>query len=250
MIKFYLLLLLGSISFAISLEEALSVARKNATNARLSLLDIQRAQEQIRQARTNIFPQVSFSYAYTHLDSIPRDRQFYSLNVSQTLFNLFTIRAIQTAKENLELQKLIYEDVVRDIEYQVKDLFYSLLYKRRVVQVYRENLKYWEENYRLTEEKYKAGIAPKVEPLRSQAQLESAKAQLEAAMTDYKNSLDSFRTFLRLESITEPEGELNFTDFQIPPSVRQELYENNSSLRVALKFLDVQEKKLSQLKDL
>ncbi len=256
MIRLYLLLILSGISFAISLEDALSIAKQNATKIRLSLLDVQKAQEQIRQARANILPQVSFSYSYTHLDKelafgfTPRDRHSYSLSVSQTIFNLSTLRAIDTVRESLELQKLVYQDLLRDVEYQVKDLFYALLYKKEVVGVYRDDLKYWEENYRLTEEKYRAGIVPKVELLRSQAQLESARARLESATTDYKNSLESFRAFLRLDSITEPEGELNLKEFDIPTDAKQELYKNNSSLKVALKSLEVQEKRLDQLKAL
>ncbi|RMH00327.1 MAG: TolC family protein, partial [Aquificota bacterium] len=132
------------------------------------------------------------------------------------------------------LQELVYDDVGKGIQMQTKQLFYALLYKKRVLEVYEENLSYWEENYRQVEGKFKAGILPKVELMRAKAQLESARA-------DYLKSVESFKAFLRYEGELKPEGELKEVS---PPDMDylKALEENNSTLKVARANLRVFER--------
>lgn len=236
---FLLLLFLLGISYAISLEEAVEVALKNNTSVRISELDIRKAEQAIRQARAGILPQVNFSYSYTRLsDSLaygftPKDRQSYLIGLNQTIFDRSIFTAITLAKDSMELKKLVHEDVKRTVEYQVKSLFYALLYKKKVVELLKENLSYWEENYKLAQAKYQAGILTKVDLIRTQAQLESAKAALEQAKTDYIKSLEDFKNLLKVDSITEPEGELSYSPFDKPLDILQEeLLKNNSTLKV------------------
>ncbi|SHK56593.1 TolC family protein [Thermocrinis minervae] len=236
---FLLLLFLLGISYAISLEEAVEVALKNNTSVRISELDIRKAEQAIRQARAGILPQVNLSYSYTRLsDSLaygftPKDRQSYLIGLNQTIFDRSIFTAITLAKDSMELKKLVHEDVKRTVEYQVKSLFYALLYKKKVVELLKENLSYWEENYKLAQAKYQAGILTKVDLIRTQAQLESAKAALEQAKTDYIKSLEDFKNLLKVDSITEPEGELSYSPFDKPLDILQEeLLKNNSTLKV------------------
>ena len=229
--------------FALSLEEAVELAIKNNTSMRLSILDIQKAEENIRKAKAGILPQVSFSYSYTRLGGdlafgfTPKNRHSYLLQLDQAVFNRAVFEGLRLAKDQRELQELIYEDVKREVEFQTKQFFYSLLYKKEVIKLLEENLRYWEENYRQTEGKFQAGIVPRVELMRAKAQLENAKAQLENAIADYKKSLEDFKAFLRYEGELEIQGELQRGE------LRQEdlkvSLENNSTLRVARKNLEV-----------
>ncbi len=229
--------------FAISLEEAVELAIKNNTSMRLSTFDLQKAEENIRKAKAGILPQVSFSYSYTRLGGdlafgfTPKNRHSYLLQLDQAVFNRAVFEGLRLAKDQRELQELIYEDVKREVEFQTKQFFYSLLYKKEVIKLLEENLRYWEENYRQTEGKFQAGIVPKVELMRAKAQLENAKAQLENATADYKKSLEDFKVFLRYEGELEIQGELQRKE------LRQEdlkvSLENNSTLRVAKKNLEV-----------
>lgn len=241
-----LLLFLFAVAFAqaLTLEQAVELAIKNNTSARLSLLDLQKTEEAIRKARAGILPQVSFSYNYTRLSSnlafgfTPKNRQAYSLEVDQTVFNKAVFEGIKLASLQKELQELIREDVLRQVEFQTKQFFYALLYKQQVVKLLEENLRYWEENYRQTEGKFKAGVVPKVELMRAKAQLELAKAQLESAKVDYAKSLEDFKAFLRYEGELKLEGELKEVD--VPQQDYEKLLlEKNSTIRVARKNLEV-----------
>ena len=229
--------------FALSLEEAVELAIKNNTSMRLSILDLQKAEENIRKARAGILPQVNFSYSYTRFGgelvfgATPRNRHSYALGVEQTLFNRAVFEGLKFAKDQRELQELIYEDVKREVEFQTKQFFYSLLYKKEVIKLLEENLRYWEENHRQTESKFQSGVIPRVELLRAKAQLENAKAQLENATADYKKSLEDFKAFLRYEGELEIQGELQRKELK-QEDLRTSI-ENNSTLRVARKNLEV-----------
>ena len=56
-----LLLLVLGFARAITLEQALEIAKERANQIRLSELDIKKAEEEIKRARAGILPQVSVS---------------------------------------------------------------------------------------------------------------------------------------------------------------------------------------------
>jgi len=240
-----LLLVLGFVR-AITLEQALELAKERANQIRLSELDITKAEEEIKRARANILPQVSISYSYTYfgqdlaLGFTPKNRQSAVLQLNQTIFNKQVFELIKLANIQRELQSLIKEDVQRTLESQVKDLFYGLLYRKAIIKLQEENLAYWEENYKVVSAKFSAGVVPKVELLRAQSQLEQARSQLEQARADYLNALENFKALLKLEGDVEPEGTLELKEFDLKEEeLLQALKEKNSTLRVAKKSVEL-----------
>ena len=241
-----LLLLVLGFAGAITLEQALELAKERANQIRLSELDIKKAEEEIKRARAGILPQVSVSYNYTYfgqdlaLGFTPRTRQSAVLQLNQTIFNKQVFELIKLANIQRELQSLIKEDVQRTLESQVKDLFYGLLYRKELVKLQEENLAYWEENYRVVSAKFSAGVVPKVELLRAQSQLEQARSQLEQARADYLRALEDFKALLKLEGNVEPEGTLELKGFSLKEEeLLQALKEKNSTLRVSKKAVEL-----------
>jgi outer membrane protein len=241
-----LLFLVLGFAKAITLEQALELAKERANQIRLSELDIKKAEEEIKRARASILPQVSVSYSYTHfgqdlaLGFMPHNRQSAVFQLNQTIFNKQVFELIKLANIQRELQSLIKEDVQRTLESQVKDLFYGLLYRKAIIELQKENLAYWEENYRRVSAKFSAGVVPKVELLRAQSQLEQARSQLEQASADYLKALESFKALLRLDGNVEPEGTLELKEFNHKEEeLLQALKEKNSTLRVAKKSVEL-----------
>jgi len=253
-VRALLLLLFAGMAFSLTLEEVKELALKKATEVRLSELDLKRAKEELRRAYGAVLPRLTFTYSYTHLDKNLvfgfgiRDRQEFSFSLLQTLFNAGVFRNISLSGKRKELAKLVLEDVKKEVLYKTEDMFYALLYKKRLVELERDNLAYWEAYVKLVEEKYKAGLLPKVELVRARAQLESAKAALEEKLTDYQNSLEEFRAFLRIER-GEPEGKLDFQKLSLSEEkLLKELFEKNSSYAVAKKSLEVLEEAVKAAK--
>jgi outer membrane protein len=241
-----LLLLVLGFAGAITLEQALELAKERANQIRLSELDIKKAEEEIKRVRAGILPQVSVSYNYTYfgqdlaLGTTPNNRQSAVLQLNQTIFNKQVFELIKLANIQRELQSLIKEDVQRTLESQVKDLFYGLLYRKELVKLQEENLDYWEENYRRVSAKFSAGVVPKVELLRAQSQLEQARSQLEQARADYLRALEDFKALLKLEGNVEPEGTLELKEFSLKEEeLLQALKEKNSTLRVSRKAVEL-----------
>jgi outer membrane protein TolC len=241
-----LLLLVLGFAGAITLEQALELAKERANQIRLSELDIKKAEEEIKRARAGILPQVSISYNYTYfgqdlaLGIKPHNRQSVVLQLNQTIFSKQVFELIKLANIQRELQSLIKEDVQRTLESQVKDLFYGLLYRKELVKLQEENLDYWEENYRRVSAKFSAGVVPKVELLRAQSQLEQARSQLEQARADYLKALENFKALLKLEGNVEPEGTLELKEFNLKEEeLLQALKEKNSTLRVSRKAVEL-----------
>ncbi|MFZ8859793.1 MAG: TolC family protein [Thermocrinis sp.] len=241
-----LLLLVLGFAEAITIEQALELARERANQIRLSELDIKKAEEEIKRARAGILPQVSISYSYTYfgqdlaLGTTPNNRHSAVLQLNQTIFNKQVFELIKLANIQRELQSLIKEDVQRTLESQVKDLFYGLLYRKELVKLQEENLDYWEENYKRVSARFSAGVVPKVELLRAQSQLEQARAQLEQARADYLRALEDFKALLRLDGNVEPEGTLELKEFSLKEEeLLQALKEKNSTLRVAKKLVEL-----------
>jgi len=241
-----LLLLVLGFARAITLEQALEIAKERANQIRLSELDIKKAEEEIKRARASILPQVSVSYNYTYLGQdlasgfTPHNRHSAVLQLNQTIFNKQVFELIKLANIQRELQSLIKEDVQRTLESQVKDLFYGLLYRKAIIKLQEENLNYWEENYRVVSAKFSAGVVPKVELLRAQSQLEQARSQLEQARAEYLRALENFKALLKLEGDVEPEGTLELREFNPKEEeLLQALKEKNSTLRVAKKLVEL-----------
>jgi outer membrane protein len=241
-----LLLLVLGFAGAITLEQALELAKERANQIRLSELDIKKAEEEIKRARAGILPQVSVSYNYTYfgqdlaLGTTPNNRQNAVLQLNQAIFNKQVFELIKLANIQRELQSLIKEDVQRTLESQVKDLFYGLLYRKELVKLQEENLDYWEENYRRVSAKFSAGVVPKVELLRAQSQLEQARSQLEQARADYLRALEDFKALLKLDGNVEPEGTLELKEFSLKEEeLLQALKEKNSTLRVSRKAVEL-----------
>ncbi|NPA32434.1 MAG: TolC family protein [Aquificae bacterium] len=243
-----ILLLLFSLCWSLTLDEAISIALRNTSDIRLSELELRRVEQEIKKARARILPSLGASYSYRRLDDSlvfgfsPRDRQEYSLTLTQTIFNKAVWDSISLAKKQKKLQELILEDVKREVVYRTKEMFYALVYKKLVLKLKRDNLKYWEENLRFVEEKYKKGIVPKVELLRAKAQYELARAELKEAKTDYLMSVEELKAFLRIDGELKPEGSLKLSfpaNLPPPEELERKLLERNTSLRVARARLEL-----------
>ena len=238
-----------SLSFAITIEEAVEIAKKQANQIKLSEIEIKKAEEQIRKAKANILPQVSLSYSYNYLGqdlalgATPNNRHTAVFQINQTVFDKTIFELIKSANIQRELQILLKEDVERTLEYEVKDLFYALLYRKTLIGLYEENLQYWQANYKTVEAKFNAGIVPKVELLRALSQLQQAKAQLEQAKGEYLQALEELKSLLRLEKLSDLEGILEMRQVELDQEkLFQALLEKNSTLRASRKAVELAEK--------
>ncbi|RUM29723.1 MAG: TolC family protein, partial [Aquifex sp.] len=90
---FLLLLSIVLPLFSLSLEKAIDIALKNTTDIRISELELKKLDYEVKKALSGILPSIKGSYSYSRLDDSLvfgfglRDRQEYSITLSQTIFN-------------------------------------------------------------------------------------------------------------------------------------------------------------------
>jgi len=241
-----LLLILPGLAKGITLEDALGIAQKNVLDLKVNELELKKAHYELKKALAGILPRVQASYSFTRLDDNLvfgfgiRDREEFLVALTQVIFNKTVFESIALSRKQKELKRLILEDVRKEVLYRTKEMFYALLYKRKITELMKENMEYWKKNLEEVKEKYELGILPKVEYIRAKAQYENARADFEEKRADYLKSLEDFKAFLRLSEIEEPEGELTFKRINISPEEAEELLErNNSTLKVAKKSVEV-----------
>lgn len=240
----FLFLLITSLSFPLSLEEALRLAVERNVESIKSELDLKKVEERIREVRGSVLPTVTLSFTYTRWDKnyissfIPENKYFANLNLNQSLFDKSVWSALKVARKSRELQNYVIEDVKAIIMGETEKLFWAVLLKREVLREKRESLRYWKSYFELVKEKYERGIIPKYEFLRARAQLRQAKADLIRAESDLKVSLNSLKSFLGLAGKVPVDGEFKKSPLSIEdPEVLLE--KGNTTLKILRKTLEV-----------
>ncbi|MGC9006481.1 MAG: TolC family protein [Sulfurihydrogenibium sp.] len=243
------ILLSFSTSFAITYEEVEAIAQQNATKIKLTEKDIEKVQAQIKEAYSNIYPQVNLTGTYTRWDPnyitgfTPKNQYNVRVGVSQTIFNYQVFSLINVAKENLNLQQTIKEDVKQKIKDTARKLFLNSLYYKEIMKIKEENLKYWQENYKYVEQKYKAGILAKYDFMRASSQLQQAIADYELSKSNYEKSIEDLKRFLMVDQITPPEG--NIQKLTAP---QDEDIQSNTEVKVLMAQIKVAEKQIDYQK--
>jgi len=239
-----LFLLFTSLSFSLTLEEALTLAVERNIEGIKSELDLRKVEERIREVKGSILPTVTFSATYTRWDKnyissfVPENKYFASIGINQTLFDKSLWSALKVAEKSRELQECVIEDVKETLMGETEKLFWAVLLKREILKEKRESLKYWENYFELVKEKYERGIVPKYEFLRARAQLRQAKADLIRAESDLKVSLNSLKSFLGLDGEVSVEGKFEKETFDVKDP--EDLLERgNTILKVLRKTLEV-----------
>lgn len=230
---FIISLSLFGLSYGITLEETVAIAEKNATNIKLSQMDVLKTEAQIKEATGNILPSILLTGTFTRWDPnyisgfTPKNQYSAKLGLTQKIFDYQIFSLIKLAQTNKETQEVIKEDIKQKVKDTARRLFLTALVNREIMNIKEENLKYWQENYRFVEAKYNAGLVAKYDFMRASSQLQSAIADYESAKVNYQKSLEDLKRFLMVDEITQPEGSLQKLNFSFEENI-----ENNTELRV------------------
>ncbi|MDD3627088.1 MAG: TolC family protein, partial [bacterium] len=118
------------------------------------------------------------------------------ITVRQPLFQINTLRTA-LLKAEYEYQKTLntFEENKRNLEYEVRDKVYNVLYAKAQVEIDAENVKNSEYILHITEEKIQAGILPEIDKLTVSVDLannRSTLAESELTLENYKNDLKRY----------------------------------------------------------
>ena len=164
----------------LSLEEAVGLALKKSENVHQALLDIERAEAQIREAWGTLFPQISGNLqTIRHTKSpviqigdtaapIKQDWEILSsLRLDQVVYSFGRVsHALELAKTSRRLQSKAKEAVEREIRFAVEVAYFNALSARNVLQIAKDSLGNAEKNLQALQKRFQGGRIPRFDNIK------------------------------------------------------------------------------------
>jgi outer membrane protein len=205
---------------ALSLDEAISLAKENLPSYRASLLKIRSSESIYNASLSPYLPNLDFSTSHKrHFTSIDEfNTRSYDLSLSYTLFDGGKRRANRNiAKLNLDIDQEESKKSLLDLQFNVKVSFFTVIAQKEILEQRQIQLKDAEKDYDVAEGRYKFGVAKLSDVLQASVRLEQAKFNLIQAEGDYRKAFSDLNSLIGkdLNSRYELTGQL-YKDFQIP----------------------------------
>ncbi len=240
----FIIFLFVNLSFSLDLEDIVNLAKERATKVKLSELDLEKLNQQVKELKSNIYPTITASGQYVRWDKnyvfgfTPLNQYNFSINLNQNIFDYTVLESLKYAKKNKELQNFVIEDIKNSLIETAKNMYLDVLLKREAVKVKEENLNYWKSYLDFVKEKYQVGIVPKIEFVNAKSKFYLAKAQLKQAEAEYVTAVQSLKRLLLIEKDIEIEGNLEYSEINLP-EIPDNLEQVNTTLKLFLKKIEL-----------
>ena len=207
----------------ITVDDAVILAADNNISLKRQRISLDTLERRNKTSWNSLSPTLSLSGGLTKpLDGIVTDMEAqikYSYNVGASARlsltpSLYT--SIRDAQLKYESGKTSYEDAVRQIELNVRKLFYSLLYTQESMNLQRRNMETARIRYENNRDKYNRGQLSELDLLQSQYSYESLRPNIESAEIAYQNSIASFKQTLGISQDEKIELSGSLSD-AVPP---------------------------------
>ena len=196
----------------ITVEDAVLLAANNNISLQRQKISLDLLEKRNKSSWNSVSPSASLSGNFNKPLGENSDGYSYSLSASVSLAltpSLYT--SIQDAKLRYESGKTSYDDALRQIELNVRKLFYSLLYTKESINLQKRNMETSRLRYENNRDKYNRGQLSELDLLQSQYSYESQRPSIESAEISYQNNVASFKQILGLsqDEKIELEGSIN-----------------------------------------
>ncbi len=207
----------------ITVDDAVILAADNNISLKRQRISLETLERRNKTSWNGISPSASLSGGFSKpLDGIITDSkaqfdysyQFgasVSLSLTPSLYS-----SIRDAQLKYESGKVSYEDAVRQIELNVRKLFYNLLYTQESMNLQKRNMETARIRYENNHDKYNRGQLSELDLLQSQYSYESQRPNIESAEIAYQNNIASFKQTLGISQYEKIELSGSLSD-AIPP---------------------------------
>ncbi len=253
------LLIIFTLSFGMSLEEAQEKALKHHREILVEELELHKKRHEVREKRGKFFPTVNLelsfnlskrqSFTFRVPPFPPREFVFQkgsypklTLQVSQDLFNLRTIKEYQVSKEVEALQYLSLEERKRKVLLKVREAYLNALKAKALVNIYEKHLELVKAHLRDVQELYREGIVPLKDVLETRVKLQEVKEKLSDADAKLKKSFH-YLSYLTGEEVYEI-NDLKVEEYldlvnSNPDKLMQELLKRNVLVKLLKKRIEI-----------
>lgn len=207
----------------ITVDEAVILAADNNVTLKRQRISLETLERRNKTAWNGVSPSVSargnmgvpLNGLVTDMEA--KQKLTYGVTASVDLSltpSLYT--SIKDAGLKYENGKTTYEDYVRQIELNVRKLFYNLLYTKESLAYQKRNMETAKIRYENNRDKYNRGQLSELNLLQSQYAYESLRPTIESAEIAYQNSIASFKQLLGIPQNEKIELSGSISD-AIPP---------------------------------
>mgnify|MGYP001157379165 FL=1 len=228
----------------LSLDEAINIAMANNPQLRRAVYSIDDADELVKIAYSEIYPDISASMNYTRNVEIPVNfipETFFDpqngdpnklvpvafgtdnnwqggFTVSQTLFRGETIIGLSTSTIFKKVQEEAYRATAQQVVTQTRVAYYSVLVAMEQLRLQESQISRLEQNLNENEKRQQAGLVDEYDVLRLKVQLSNQKPQLVDAQYALEEAYRNLKVVLgiSLGIEFEVEGQLNQFDILSP----------------------------------
>lgn len=230
-------------SMLLDIETAVQSALETQLSVKTGQIELEQSERNYKHSWNQLLPSITAGVTGTQnssLKDISSSISTVSANISASLnLNLGLASKIKALKASYESGKQDYTDTLRQVEYEVRKAFYSLLYVQSQVESSKENLESYKTQYEQTKAKKERGLVPEIDLLSSQVNYENAKIDLKNTEKSFSNALIEFldqtgikpsngQSVVLQGSLDDYESLL---DFDFDASQIDSILENNSSVR-------------------
>ncbi|HWP30609.1 MAG TPA: TolC family protein [Fimbriimonadales bacterium] len=176
----------------LTLDEAVAIAKQKAFNVLSSQMELERIKGVVREAYSMLLPKIDFEATYTRFDKEmttmfdssevvirPIDRKKLTLTLRQPIdisgmlsLGVSSARALERSSNEL------ITAAVNNAALNAKSAYYDVMKAMELVSVAEENMKNAQARFDLAKKRVDAGVAPRFEVIRAQADLSSAEQGL------------------------------------------------------------------------
>ena len=161
----------------------------------------------------------------------------FGLNITQPIFtsgqliNTYSISQLQAKAAEMDfMQKKL------DLEYQVKQAFYSVLLSKKLLEIQKESSRIAFEHYKQVKAMYEVGSVNKFELLQAKVNWENTKPELLKAENNLKLAKLSLKNVIGLEEDFSVEGELKYIPLEIGIKELEQYMLSHSPSILAMKY--------------
>ena len=192
----------------ITIEDAVILAADNNISLKRQKISLETLERKNNTSWNSVSPSASLSAGLSKpldeivtepSEAVKKNRNDYTYSVGASVSLSLTpalYTSIRDAKLKYESGKTSYEDAVRQIELNVRKLFYSLIYTQENINLQKRNMETARLRYENNRDKYNRGQLSELDLLQSQYSYESQRPSIESAEISYQNSIASFKQTL------------------------------------------------------
>ncbi|MFH1704010.1 MAG: TolC family protein [Nitrospirota bacterium] len=219
------LIFLSQISYSLTLDEAISLAKETLPSYKASLIKTRSTEALYNASLSPYLPSLDASSSQRRIYTTQQEfsERTYDLTLSYTLFDFGNRRANRNiAWLNFDISREELRRSLLDLEFNVKVVFYSAIARRETLEQRKVQLQDAQKDYEVAEGRYKFGVARLLDVLQASVRLEQARFNMVQAEGEFKKALLELSSLIGkpLDSQYDIQGSI---DPEIKPPDREKL---------------------------